>query len=422
MVRHFLSGIPQGREIIFFGTGEFLCDPNYLYHIKTARELGHQPCILTNGKLLTHARIDELLANHIRVFRISADGFDDKTNAKNRHGSNFESILEAFRYLNSKKSEFPDIRCEVNCVAFANDPELPNKSCNFWAGKVDWINMGAEIYDKYKFRNLFFEPDVSRTVCNFLLMLHPTGYILPCCRLVYTEFEHAHNKQWLAHIDRYTPLDAYNHYAELYNTERSPMANICNQCEMLMYSCLDSLNNSPVFQNKKIAQLHKNTDPFDRLYTLHVEQFFYDANSDEIYSNFLDFPKHERGYQNIKLRFCPPPPKEQANRQTPVGFSCRIQDDQYTFLDSAEHLKFTNEISFRIYCNTFNSLRIIFNMSDFINLKDNGVEYIEISSDCVTHDYKRYEVLRDKIIDTERKQTKNILCRVLRKALRIASR
>lgn len=59
LVRRALSGRPPGDAIWFVATGDFLSDPNALVHLRTARELGLHPRIITHGQTLTPALILE---------------------------------------------------------------------------------------------------------------------------------------------------------------------------------------------------------------------------------------------------------------------------------------------------------------------------------------------------------------------------
>src|SRR5689334_14799081 len=74
-VRQFVSSVPKG-PLWFAATGDFLVDPNALEHLRTAVTYGHEPCVLTNGQLLTPELIDRMLEIGVRQITLSVDAID----------------------------------------------------------------------------------------------------------------------------------------------------------------------------------------------------------------------------------------------------------------------------------------------------------------------------------------------------------
>jgi MoaA/NifB/PqqE/SkfB family radical SAM enzyme len=141
-VRKFIHGLPplQGKDVWFFGTGEFLLDQHALEYVLFTKENGHIPCILTNGQLLMHEMIDKFLDAGVRKFSISTDKIKPDEYAEIRIGGDFNKILDAFEYLKFKKTEYPDIVAETrNVLLSPYRQETIDENCEFWNGKVDFL-------------------------------------------------------------------------------------------------------------------------------------------------------------------------------------------------------------------------------------------------------------------------------------------
>src|SRR5438067_1079565 len=133
-VQKFLQEIPIG-QVWFAGTGEFLMDPNARTHLRNACALGHQPCILTNGLLLTPALIDEILEIGVRRIHISVDEILPEKYRKIRIGGDLQIILDACAYLRAQKIRYPDLYVGINVTLFKKTFPRQEEFIAFWRGK-----------------------------------------------------------------------------------------------------------------------------------------------------------------------------------------------------------------------------------------------------------------------------------------------
>jgi sulfatase maturation enzyme AslB (radical SAM superfamily) len=212
----------------FAATGEFFMDPHALDHLRAAVELGHQPSILTNGLLLTPALIDEILRIGVRFVAISVDAIDHDQYRRIRRGGDFQLILDACAHLRSRKSDYPDIRVEINNVLFKATHHRQQEYVDFWRGKVDAVSFNAEYYDTFKFRNTIYDRG-ERVDCQIRAFLMPTGRITPCCAM--TVYQHDRDVSWLPHIAE-MPLDEAQTYMQrLYDDPESPLGRLCKTCD-----------------------------------------------------------------------------------------------------------------------------------------------------------------------------------------------
>ena len=244
----FMRSIPRG-VLWFAATGEFFMDPNALLHLRNAVALGHQPAVLTNGQSLNPDLIDELLRIGVRQIRFSVDAYDPETYRKIRHGGELSRIVDACRYLHSRKREHPDLRVEVNNVLFHNTFPHQERFLAFWRGLVDAVNFNAEYYDTFHFRNLFFDPG-ERVDCHLQLYLLPSGHMTPCCALMV--HQHTRDLDWLPHIRETEPAAALDIFQKMYDDPSSPMAEICRQCDWWILWKRDAAGNSPYFKTVQI--------------------------------------------------------------------------------------------------------------------------------------------------------------------------
>ena len=226
-VKKFLEEAPKGQAW-FAGTGEFLMDPNALTHLRHAKELGHQPCLLSNGLLLTPKLIDEILEIGVRLVHISCDEISQDKYKKIRIGGELQKVLDACRYMKSKKREYPDLRVGINMTLFSNTVGRQQEFIDFWQDKVDSVNFNAEYYNIFKFRQKFFEPE-RRNDCHVRVYLMPTGQMAPCCAM--GVYQHHHNVDWLPHIDETTPADAHEYFKKMYADPSSPLRKLCEGCD-----------------------------------------------------------------------------------------------------------------------------------------------------------------------------------------------
>ena len=233
----------------FAATGEFFMDPNALVHLRNAVALGHQPAILTNGQSFTSELIDELLRIGVRLIRFSVDAFDPDTYRKIRRGGELSKITNACRYLRSRKRDYPDLRVEVNNVLFHKTFHDQDRFIAFWTGLVDAVNFNAEYYDTFRFRNTFVDPG-ERVDCHLQLYLLPTGQMAPCCAVIV--HQHTHNLDWLPHIRDTKPAAALDMFQEMYDSQGSPLASLCKDCEWWILWKRDQAGNSPYFKTVEI--------------------------------------------------------------------------------------------------------------------------------------------------------------------------
>ena len=147
-------------------------DPNALVHLRNAVALGHQPAILTNGQSFTPELIDELLRIGVRWIHFSVDAYDAETYRKIRRGGELSKIVDACRYLRTRRRDYPRLRVEVNNVLFHKTFPDQQRFIAFWTGLVDAVNFNAEYYGTFHFRNTFFDPG-ERVDCHLQIYLLP---------------------------------------------------------------------------------------------------------------------------------------------------------------------------------------------------------------------------------------------------------
>ena len=232
-VRRFIEGVPKGPDLWFMGVGELLTDPNALEHIGTASELGHKPCILTNGQLLKEELIDAFLLRGVRLFRFSVDAIDAETFARIRIGGSFQKILDACHYLESRKSIYHDITIEINTIVFGDWEKTIDEYSAFWRGKADYVYFNAEIEKHIKFKKLRHPVPGRRSPCTIGLNIMPSGSYYPCCGLV--NLYKIQEFSWLPHIDDHSPTQAYNIFLDLYMDATGEWRDICRKCDLWTY-------------------------------------------------------------------------------------------------------------------------------------------------------------------------------------------
>lgn len=169
-----------------------------------------------------------MLAIGVRIFRISADSIDAAQVRKARRGGELSKVAEAFAYLHSRKSEYPDIRTEVTCTLFSNTFARQKEFEEFWSDKVDRILFNAEYFDKLKFRNILHQPK-RRVNCEIKTYVVPSGHIAPCCAIMV--YQHDGDTSWLPHVDTHTLEEAYTELCDLYEDPESPLSKICRNCD-----------------------------------------------------------------------------------------------------------------------------------------------------------------------------------------------
>lgn len=244
---NFMKQIPTGRELWLAGTGDFFMDSNALEHVRLAQALGHKPCILTHGQLLTNAVIDQLLVFGVRFIRISVDAIDSETYKKIRLGGDFRKVLSACEYLREKKKIYPDLRVEINNTILEPGEELVQKYCDFWRGKVDGVNFNAEYHDTFKFRNTFQAIPEKRNDCELSVYVLPSGRMAPCCATMVVQ--HTEDQNWMPHIDDTSPQDAYVKFKAMYKDPDSPLRKICEQCSWWILWAYDQKGQTPYWRH-----------------------------------------------------------------------------------------------------------------------------------------------------------------------------
>jgi pyruvate-formate lyase-activating enzyme len=240
-LRKFASSVPPG-PFWFSSTGDFLMDPNALEHLRTVVECGHQPCVLTNGQLLTPSLVDSMLEIGVREVSISVDAIEPENYRKIRRGGELSNILAICAYLRSQKSRYPDLVVSICNVMFKNTFPRQEEFVRFWSGKADVIKFQAEYYDTFKFRNTHFPPG-ERVDCEIRVFLLPTGQMSPCCAI--TAHQHNRNLDWLPHIEDTTPEEALQYFKKLYADRESPLGKLCQQCDWWILFKRDEEGNSP---------------------------------------------------------------------------------------------------------------------------------------------------------------------------------
>lgn len=249
-VNNFLQQIPKGRPLWFAGTGDFFMDPNALEHVRMANLHGHKPCILTHGQLFTTQVIDSLLENGVRFIRISVDAIDAETYKKIRLGGKFEKILEACDYLKKKKTDYPDLRVEINNTILNPSDGLINQYCDFWRGKVDAINFNAEYHDTFQFRNTFRPIPEKRNECELSVYVLPSGRMAPCCATMVVQ--HEKDQEWMPHIDVTSPKEAYQKFKQMYSDPESPLRKICAKCGWWIMWAYDENHETPYWKQVEL--------------------------------------------------------------------------------------------------------------------------------------------------------------------------
>lgn len=229
-VRKFVSSVPAG-PLWFASTGDFLMDPHALEHLQTAVAYGHQPCVLTNGQLLTPEMTDRMLEIGVREIAISVDAIEPGSYRRIRRGGELSAILDVCSYLRLKKSLYPDLMVTVANVLFKNTFARQEEFERFWTGRVDRVSFQAEYYDVFKFRNILFDPG-ERVDCHLRVFLMPNGKMTPCCAIA--AYQHDRDLEWLPHIRQATPREALQHFKELYADSKSPLGQLCQQCDWWM--------------------------------------------------------------------------------------------------------------------------------------------------------------------------------------------
>jgi sulfatase maturation enzyme AslB (radical SAM superfamily) len=227
-VERILDQIPAGEEVWFAATGEFFVDPHALDHLRAAVRRGFSVGVLSHGQFYDAKLLDEMLAIGVRIFRISADSINAAQFRKVRRGGELSKVVEAFAYLHSRKSEYPDIRTEVTCTLFSNTFARQKEFENFWSDKVDRILFNAEYFDKLKFRNILHQPK-RRVNCEIKTYVVPSGHIAPCCAIMV--YQHDGATSWLPHVDTHTLEEAYTELCDLYEDPESPLSKICRNCD-----------------------------------------------------------------------------------------------------------------------------------------------------------------------------------------------
>jgi hypothetical protein len=226
-LRKFASSVPPG-PFWFSSTGDFLMDPNALQHLRTVVECGHQPCVLTNGQLLTPDMVDRMLEIGVREISISVDAIEPEQYRKVRRGGELSNILAICSYLRSKKNQYPDLKVSINNVLFKNTFHRQEEIIRFWSGKADVLNFQAEYYDTFKFRNTLYDPG-ERVDCQIRVFLLPNGQMSPCCAI--TAHQHNRNLEWLPHIRDTSPEEALDYFKKLYADRESPLGKLCQHCD-----------------------------------------------------------------------------------------------------------------------------------------------------------------------------------------------
>jgi len=228
LVVKFLREIPPKQVVEFAGTGEFFMDTNALAHLRKAGELGHRPCVLTNGQLLSPELIDAVLEAGVRRIRMSVDEIDPDRYSCIRKGGDLQNVLDACAYLRSRKAAYPDLRVEINCILFAESFPRQSEFVRFWRGRVDQVNFTGEYYEIFKFRNLFFQPS-QRVDCRLAVYLLPSGQMSPCCAI--SVAQHYCRLDWLPDINVTSPAEGYQMFQDMYGNSESQLRQICKKCQ-----------------------------------------------------------------------------------------------------------------------------------------------------------------------------------------------
>lgn len=231
-VQSLLRQMPPGETVWFAATGEFFMDPHALDHVRCAGELGLKPAVLTNGLLLTPAVANALLAAGVRLIRMSVDSHAPDEYRKIRRGGELSDVLAHCDYLGQLKTEYPDLRVEINVTLLGRAMGKMDAMIEFWRPRVDQVNFNTEYYDVFRFRQAFFVPK-KRTNCEIQLYVMPSGRVAPCCAMAV--YQHEHDVSWLPHIDSGRSLEEiYQSLCDLYDDPNSPLAKLCASCDWWM--------------------------------------------------------------------------------------------------------------------------------------------------------------------------------------------
>jgi uncharacterized Fe-S cluster-containing radical SAM superfamily protein len=249
-VEKVLLEIPKGQDVWFCATGEFFMDPNALAYLRRATALGLKPCVLTHGQLFSQQLMDDVLEAGVRLIRMSVDSIDADQYRKIRRGGELSNIIDACRYLRSKKeTSHPDLRVEINATLFKTTFGKQLEMERFWRPLVDQVNFNAEYFDTFKFRNIFYQPE-ERVNCDIDLYVMPSGRIAPCCAIAV--YQHDNDVSWLPHIDDVTDLkEAHEKLCDLYEDPNGPMAPLCAKCDWWI---LSMQGRSPYIRAVDLAQ------------------------------------------------------------------------------------------------------------------------------------------------------------------------
>jgi MoaA/NifB/PqqE/SkfB family radical SAM enzyme len=245
LVRKALTGRPPGEAIWFVATGEFFSDPNALAHLRTARELGLRPRVITHGQLLAPALIDEILEIGVREILVSVDAIDPDRYARIRRGGRLEIILDACAYLRGQKPRYPGLRVGVTVICFAKQPEERAAVEAFWRPRVDYVQFVSEYYDIFRFRRIFSTPR-QRINCEVKLYPLPTGRVAPCCAVAI--YAHDRDVSWLPHLNEDGPEEAYRKLCDLYDDPLNPLGAICKGCDWWVQFQTDRRGRSPIYE------------------------------------------------------------------------------------------------------------------------------------------------------------------------------
>jgi len=256
-VRKFVSSVPSG-PIWFASTGDFLMDPHALEHLQAAVAYGHQPCVLTNGQLLTPEMTDRMLEIGVREFAISVDAIEPGSYRRIRRGGELSVILDVCSYLRSKKSAYPDLMVTIANVLFKQTLARQGEFERFWTGRVDRVSFQAEYYDAFKFRNILYDPG-ERVDCHLRVFLMPNGKMTPCCAI--SAYQHDRDVGWLPSIRNTSPSAALDHFKELYADPQSPLGELCKQCDWWMMFKQDEQGHSAFSRTVSLPDLPPGVSP-----------------------------------------------------------------------------------------------------------------------------------------------------------------
>lgn len=99
-----LKDFPHINSMMFGGFGEPLYHPDIVKMVSLAAGLGLKVEVTTNGSLLTHKMVDDLIAAGIDTIWCSFDGTNTSSFEAIRKGSDFQQIIDSLQYL-SKLNE-----------------------------------------------------------------------------------------------------------------------------------------------------------------------------------------------------------------------------------------------------------------------------------------------------------------------------